>query len=129
MFRRGFFGVVLSSLFSGCIGLSEGGGGFIEIHNRTNSVRDASVTLIQQESVTLIQQESQETVLDDTYRVEPDTERRIDDAFNGGVFEVEVTVDDGRSKEYELGIGRCPGIRFFIGIEPDELILDQDVCD
>jgi len=121
MFRRGFFGVVLSSLFSGCIGLSEGGGGFIEIHNRTNSVRDASVTLIQQES--------QETVLDDTYRVEPDTERRIDDAFNGGVFEVEVTVDDGRSKEYELGIGRCPGIRFFIGIEPDELILDQDVCD
>ena len=121
MFRRGFIGVGLLSLLSGCMALSGGGGGFIDIHNRTDSVRDVTVTLVQQES--------QETVLDETYRVEPNSDRRIDDAFNGGVFEAEVRVDNERSKEFELGVGRCPGTQFFIAVEPDEIILNHSVCD
>ena len=121
MFRRGFLAAALSSFLSGCVALSGGGGGFIEIHNRTDSVRNVSVTLTQQES--------EETVLDDTYRVEPASERRIDDAFDGGVFEADVTVDNERRKEYELGVGRCPAIQFLIAVEQDELILDQSVCD
>ncbi|SEJ03121.1 MULTISPECIES: hypothetical protein [Haloferacaceae] len=121
MFRRGFIGVVFSSLLSGCIAFSGGGDGFIDIHNRTDSVRDVTVTLVQQES--------QETVLDETYHVEPNSDQRIDDAFNDGVFEAEVIVDNERSEEFELGVGRCPGTRFFIGVEIDEIILDQSVCD
>jgi hypothetical protein len=121
MFRREFFGVVFSSLLSGCMALSGEAGGFIIMDNRTTSVQDVSVTLVDQAS--------QETVFDDTYSIEPDSERRIDDAFNGGVFEAEVTVNNGETKEYELGVGRCPGIGFLVRIEPDELILDQGVCD
>ena len=55
--------------------------------------------------------------------------RRIDDAFNGGVFQAEVTVDEERSKEYELGVDRCPNIGFIIEVEADELLLDQSSCD
>lgn len=121
MFRRGFMTVVLSSMLSGCVALSGGGGGYMEIHNRTTAVQTVSVTLVQRES--------QNTVLDDTYRVEPDSKRRIDDAFTGGVFQAEVSVDAERRKEYELGVGRCPNIGFLIGVETNELHLDQGSCD
>ena len=69
MLRRGVITVFLSSIVSGCVARSGGGGGYMEIHNQTNAVQNVSVTLVQQES--------QNTVLDDTYRVEPNSERRM----------------------------------------------------
>lgn len=121
MLRREFSALVLASSLSGCVALSGGGGGYIDINNSTDTAHDVSVTLIHENSL--------EIVLDETFRVDANSEREIEDAFGGGTFEAEVTVDDDQSKEFELGVGRCPNTRFYIGIEPETLKLSHSVCD
>ncbi|WP_125919952.1 hypothetical protein [Haloparvum sedimenti] len=121
MYRRAFLGVSVSSLLTGCMWFRSAGDGYILIRNQKETTHTVDVTLIQQRSG--------ETVLDESYRIDPDSQREIEDAFNGGVYEATVSLDDGRTETFELNVGRCPSIAFRVTIAPEELDLQQGTCD
>ncbi|WP_139210969.1 hypothetical protein [Natrinema salaciae] len=122
MYRRGFLGVSIVSFFGGCLLFSSEGGGHIRIKNETETPHTVEVTLVQQSS--------EETVLNESYSVDGDSQLEIEDAFNGGVFDATVSLDDGTTETFELGVGRCPGTYFTITVEPGGLSLEGGAgCD
>ena len=121
--QAGLVGV--TSVLSGCFGwgrLFSTPGGDVEVvnrHDRTHRI-----------TVTLTDPATDNVVFDEAFELAPGEKQTASDAFGGGRYTAEVTLDSNSRESFELRIGRCSAITFHVRVtETGELRLSQDHCD
>lgn len=117
--------VGVASVLRGCVGwgrLFSTPGGDVEVvnrHDRTHRV-----------TVTLTDPGTGNDVFDEVVEVAPGEKKTASDAFGGGRYTAEVTLDSAGRETFELRIGRCGAITFHVHVtETGELRLSQGHCD
>ena len=116
--------VGVASVLSGCFGrgrLFSTPGGDVEVANRHDQTHRVTVTLTDPAG---------NDVFDEVVEVALGEKKTASDAFGGGRYTAEVTLNSGGRESFELRIGRCGAITFHVRVtETGELRLSQDHCD
>lgn len=116
--------VGVTSVLSGCFGwgrLFSTPGGDVEVVNRHDRTHRVTVTLTDP---------ADNVVFDEVFEVAPGEKKTASDAFGGGRYTAEVTLDSAGRESFELRIGRCGAITFHVRVtETGGLRLSQGHCD